>query len=74
MRIGDTFISPTGPAARFPEREMRVISVHVLEDGTGWVDAAPVRPLQSDEFTHCTYRLDALGNPLPVYPDDDDAE
>jgi hypothetical protein len=65
MKPGDTFISPTGPAARFPEREMRVVNVIELENET-WVDAEPVRWLKTDEHSHCTYKVGDSGKVEPV--------
>jgi hypothetical protein len=66
MNVGDTFIAPTGPFARFPEREMRVIAVSVADEY--WIDAVPVRPVPTDLYWHSTYELGADGRPLPVYP------
>jgi hypothetical protein len=66
MKPRDTFISPTGPAARFPEREMRVVSVHEDDDGT-WIDAQPVRPRDDDQYAHCTFKLGDDGQVAPVY-------
>jgi hypothetical protein len=66
MKSGDTFISPTGPQARFPEREMRVVSVHEV-DGATWVDAAPIHWLAGDRYSHCTYKLNDDGSVEPVF-------
>ena len=63
LEVGDTFIAPTGPFARFPEREMRAIGVSL----NGWVDAEPVRPLPTDRYWHSTYELGADGRPLPIW-------
>jgi hypothetical protein len=65
MKEGDTFISPTGPNARFPERKMIVTSVHEI-GGATWVDAEPVTREGSDQYAHCTYQLDNSGRPLAV--------
>ena len=45
LQVGDTFIAPTGPFVRFPEREMRVLSAYTDCFDRRWVDAEPVRPL-----------------------------
>jgi hypothetical protein len=62
MRPDDTFISPTGPAARFPERKMRVVKVFELDDGT-WIDAEPVRLHDDDKSAHCTFKVGDDGRP-----------
>jgi hypothetical protein len=66
MNLGDTFISPTEPLARFPGREMRVIAVNAV-GGFRWVDAVPVRPLRSDRHWHSTYQLDDEGRPMQLH-------
>ena len=63
--VGTTFVSPTGPNARFPEREMRVVRVFD-NDGVLWVVSEPVRFYDSDRFFHCTYEFDFDGKPIPV--------
>jgi hypothetical protein len=69
MNVDDTFIAPTGPLARFPGREMRVIAVFNI-GGARWVDAAPVHPLPTDLYWHSTYELGADARPWRCYPGD----
>jgi len=65
MKPGDTFICPTGPQDRFPEREMRVRSGRIV-DGTTWVDAYPIRLRDGDEVFHSTFKLGDDGQAEPV--------
>ena len=75
MKVGHRFVSPNGPAIRFPVREMKVASVWDFGSGDGipariggtWVaDDDPVRWLPSDRCHHSTFELDDCWRVLPT--------